>query len=216
MIYFLYLQTEILTKKLIEIMKKLFLSLVAFAICSTASAQNAQQKEAINNIRERYSSVLEWTKEMKEMQETNNCCTIVINRVLGGSGPQEKKIELFFSNDDSRDNGWGWLLTFARVSYNYAARNYYEEYLFAEEKAEPIFAYRLSDEYISEMNKDVKQEERLYINDAVVYYENKILDLEGKLLKTNKASELNEDNSWATATAESIKNLFDQVVNKVY
>lgn len=196
-------------------MKKIFFSLIAFVVCCTASAQNAQQKDAIQKCRTLYNATQEWVAEMKNEEVTNNSCTIVINRVVGGSGPQEKKVELFYNVDEDRDDGWGWNLVFARVSYNIAAMNYAEEYLYSKETGKLAFAFRKSDQYDGEYDY-IKWEERLYINDAVVYYENKILDLEGKLLKTKKASELNEDNSWATATAESIKNLFGQVVNKVY
>lgn len=150
-------------------MKKLLLSLLLLAtFLPSVTAQ-----DAIADIRQRYAATKEHIADMMQEDgwpptyyETN----IVEN--LPGTGPHKENIKMFYALDEEKaaeaEEGdisyhvhppvW---LHFVMVKYNFAARDYYEEYLL-DKNGKPEFIYGL----IPYEDDDMDREFRFYFHDG--------------------------------------------------
>ena len=169
-------------KKSIILIVSLLLSLYC---CPDILAQNNKTENRVKEIRKIYSNTQEHIKHSLELEETNNSMKIDMSRMFGGSGMQQKKMEFYYNVDDSRTNGVGWNLYFVRVSYNYAVRQFYEEYLFDEETGKIMFIYKKADSYD---NNVMYNEERCYFypDGTLCTYKHQHKDSQGKTIIDNK------------------------------
>lgn len=143
-------------------MKKIPALILALLIAITSSAQTAS---AVQRIREMYASALNLVKMQDVYREDGipeNNTQIVMKRNLPGTGEQKSVMNFYYSEDDSEESFESnrfFFPVFVTVKYNYAAVNFYDEYLFDEE-GKPAFLFRRSDSYSEEGKVD---EQRFYI-----------------------------------------------------
>ena len=109
-------------------MKKICFLLLIFCFCSTADigAQN------IASIRERYSTVKDMISYQQKDDNMKNCSIITYSQIVPGTGPQTCSYTAYFTplENDAEGNLKAQKLQFVQCSYNIAAGEYYEEYLY--------------------------------------------------------------------------------------
>lgn len=146
-------------------MKRVVLSLLFFVTwVLTASAQNS-----IQSIRKAYQEVHEMIDKMTpkgdiswEMPPEFYDLHVVQN--LPGTGKHEENIRMFYGYLESEEEGDPFpphYLRFTTAKYNFAAREYYEEYLY-DDKGQVMFIYAImADVIIGEL---IPYELRLYFD----------------------------------------------------
>lgn len=146
-------------------MKRVVLSLLFFVTwVLTASAQNS-----IQSIRKAYQEVHEMIDKMTpkgdiswEMPPEFYDLHVVQN--LPGTGKHEENIRMFYGDLESEEEGDPFpphYLRFTTAKYNFAAREYYEEYLY-DDKGQVMFIYAImADVIIGEL---IPYELRLYFD----------------------------------------------------
>lgn len=94
-----------------------------------------------SSIRELYNNMLTRVKDMRAGEYPASLVDLTLKRNLSGSGPQAVKQTICFVDDYDYETSTQTLQTqFVTLSYNYAARQYYEEYLYDEDE-NLVFAY---------------------------------------------------------------------------
>ena len=156
--------------RLKNLMKKVLCFVLFLASVLPASAQ-----DPVAAIRQRYAAVKAHIEEMMQEDgwppsyyETN----IVEN--LPGTGPHRENIKMFYDVDEEKaakaeDEDFDFTyhvhppvwLHFVMVSYNFAARNFYEEYLL-DKNGKPEFIYGLMPYAEDEMDREF----RFYFHDG--------------------------------------------------
>ena len=148
--------------------RKIFLSLLFAA----GSVLSASAQDAVSLIRKHYAEaqqkVAEYTKNEQEGEMPfPQYYELKISQNLPGSGPHVERVKLYFYEHDLADEyePGGALLSrsvhFVTTKYNYAAREFYEEYLY-DEQGNIEFAYLRN----ADMNEFTGGELRLYFKQA--------------------------------------------------
>ena len=114
-------------------MKQILLFVLLFSMAAIgASAQNTVQ-----SIRKAYGEVKEWIKIMEPDEDwipqmPKECYELNVDLNLPGTGGHHERILMYFDELESPDSiiYKPHYLRFATTKYNYAAREFYEEYLF--------------------------------------------------------------------------------------
>lgn len=102
---------------------------------------NSQSQDAVVKIRNRYNDFQAAQKAKQSDDIPQSVVTMTIKRNLPGSGPQIVTQKIYFGDDyDYEEDKLILDVEFVSLSYNYAARNYYEEYLY-DDNNNLIFAY---------------------------------------------------------------------------
>ena len=111
----------------------------------TASAQNT-----IESIRKTYQSVKEGIAQMSEDFPSEGIPPeyyhLRVLQNLPGTGGHEENIRMYYGELESEEEGDPYpphYLRFATAKYNYAAREFYEEYLY-DDKGQVMFIYALT------------------------------------------------------------------------
>lgn len=200
-------------------MKKLLILSFAMFVAFAANAQTTQQKNRVAEIRKTYQEALRYSEESQMEPEMDNSTVITIKRMFGGSGMQNKKMEFFYTPADERTDGTGWTLYFVRTSYNYAARKFYDEYLFDKKTGNLIFCFRQCDSYDSE--KPAKEEYRSYFYKDGKHCQT-IAQLkynDGKTAVPTSMKNIgpnHEKVKEAISAGKEVKDMFNKVVNAGY
>ena len=118
----------------------------------TVSAQNS-----IESIRKEYQGVQQWINQMSENYPSDGIPSeyydLRVEQNLPGTGPHHESIRMYYGELEPEEEGDPYpphYLRFARVKYNYAAREYYEEYLF-DDKGNLMFVYAITPDVIDDM-----------------------------------------------------------------
>ena len=118
----------------------------------TVSAQNS-----IESIRKEYQGVQQWINQMSENFPSDGIPSeyydLRVEQNLPGTGPHHESIRMYYGELEPEEEGDPYpphYLRFARVKYNYAAREYYEEYLF-DDKGNLMFVYAITPDVIDDM-----------------------------------------------------------------
>ena len=118
----------------------------------TVSAQNS-----IESIRKEYQGVQQWINQMSENFPSDGIPSeyydLRVEQNLPGTGPHHESIRMYYGELEPEEEGNPYpphYLRFARVKYNYAAREYYEEYLF-DDKGNVMFVYAITPDVIDDM-----------------------------------------------------------------
>jgi hypothetical protein len=118
----------------------------------TVSAQNS-----IESIRKEYQGVQQWINQMSENFPSDGIPSeyydLRVEQNLPGTGPHHESIRMYYGELEPEEEGDPYpphYLRFARVKYNYAAREYYEEYLF-DDKGNVMFVYAITPDVIDDM-----------------------------------------------------------------
>lgn len=201
-------------------MKKLlllpaFLSVLMVFISLPLEGQTS--KEKVNAIRKAYAEAVERTTYDEPLARTE--MGVTVHRNVPGIGLQNKKIEFIGSTHEDAENDYMTVydVRLVRVSYNVAARNFYEEYLYGD-KGEPLFYFCRYEGYFAETI--TKEEKRYYYdNNSLCNYSYKANDAETGLLLSEKNMpdlfEINNGKDYAEHLSdfEVYRNLFNAVMN---
>ena len=129
-----------------------FTLLLCMAWMLTVSAQNS-----IESIRKEYQGVQQWINQMSENFPSDGIPSeyydLRVEQNLPGTGPHHESIRMYYGELEPEEEGDPYpphYLRFARVKYNYAAREYYEEYLF-DDKGNLMFVYAITPDVIDDM-----------------------------------------------------------------
>ena len=129
-----------------------FTLLSCMAWMLTVSAQNS-----IESIRKEYQGVQQWINQMSENFPSDGIPSeyydLRVEQNLPGTGPHHESIRMYYGELEPEEEGNPYpphYLRFARVKYNYAAREYYEEYLF-DDKGNVMFVYAITPDVIDDM-----------------------------------------------------------------
>jgi hypothetical protein len=126
--------------------KKIFTLLICVAWAMTAGAQNS-----VESIRKAYQDVHKMIDQMTPdadgMWETPpEYFDLKVVQNLPGTGPHEEKIRMYYGELESEEEGNPYpphYLRFTTAKYNFAAREFYEEYLY-DDKGQVMFIYALT------------------------------------------------------------------------
>ena len=155
--------------------------------CSIACSVHAQ--DAMKNICEHYTAVKEELKTYDELKETGDMYpvpqiySVVIKQNLPGTGYHEETIQMLYREETKYDEQIyaDLYLDFATKKYNFAARQFYEEYLY-DKQGRIQFIYGLESDY-----GDVYQREyRFYFS-------------QGRLIDVNIKSRANDGDTFNDA-----------------
>ena len=164
-----------------QIARTLTMILLACSIACSVHAQDAKK-----NIREHYTAVKEELKTYDELKETGDMYpvpqiySVVIKQNLPGTGYHEETIQMLYREETKYDEQIyaDLYLDFATKKYNFAARQFYEEYLY-DKQGRIQFIYGLESDY-----GDVYQREyRFYFS-------------QGRLIDVNIKSRANDGDTF--------------------
>ena len=106
-----------------------------------AQAQTGAAKKAVDYIRELYAEAKQMVEYNNRSEETRNQMTVTISHMVAAIGHQEKVVTYYFNTDFNEDAGeYISKPYFITITYNVAARKFYEEYLI-KGNGDIIFAY---------------------------------------------------------------------------
>ena len=145
------------------------IAFVFFLCCLSFQMTSAQDlKEAI---RDHYSAVKESIANLSQIEAegekypVNECYKVKVKQNLPGTGLHEEDVTLYYGEVEGRDEVYPahWL-EYVSVSYNFADRKYYQEFLF-DNKGHITFIYALNPEV-----EDGKEHEfRLYFDKGKLF-----------------------------------------------
>lgn len=141
-------------------MKKLIFILTFVIISLNVAAQTKVQQKRISFIRELYAEAMNRIKVNSELTEADNHLIIDIQRMMPGTGMQNKKLSFYCEESGNEDELYKWNTYFFRSSYNIAALHYTEEYLLDAETQQPVFIFFVGNTY----QHDGTVEKRYYFN----------------------------------------------------
>lgn len=130
------------------------------AISISSVAQNAKQQKRITEVRALYAEAMNRIKSSSELPEADNHVVIDMQRMMPGTGIQNKIMGFYSTECGDEDQLYKWNTFFFRSSYNVAALNFTEEYLVNEETQEPVFIFFKGNTY----QHDGTVEKRYYFN----------------------------------------------------
>gem|GEM_PF-1796566 len=170
----------------------LHMALALACVCLSLPIQGQNSKDKVKAIRQAYAEAVEMTKYDEPLARTE--MSIAVNRNVPGIGLQNKKIEFFGSTHDDEEHFIVYDVRLVRVSYNVAARKFYEEFLF-DENGEPLFYFCQYEGYFAETS--TKEEKRYYFdNRKLCSYSYKAKDAEtGEALSAKNIPDLFEINN---------------------
>lgn len=127
-------------------MKKIFLMMLALCLTTALQAQNT-----VESIRKTYQSVHEWIAQMTPNEEGETALPpeyfdLRVEQNLPGTGPHHENIRMFYGELEPEEEGDPYpphYLCFVTAKYNFAAREFYEEYLY-DDKGQVLFIYALT------------------------------------------------------------------------
>ena len=125
---------------------------VAWAL--TAGAQNS-----VESIRKQYQSVYEWIGQMSDDFPSDGIppeyFDLHVAQNLSGTGPHHENIRMYYGEEEQDDeedyNPYPpHFLRFVTAKYNFAAREFYEEYLY-DDKGNVMFIYAITPDVTDDM-----------------------------------------------------------------
>ena len=126
-------------------MKNILTLFLCLSWALTSFAQNT-----VESIRKEYQGVKEWIALMSEDFPADGIppeyYELRVLQNLAGSGPHRENIRMYYGELESEEEGDPYpphFLRFATAEYNFAAREYREEYLF-DDKGQVMFIYVLT------------------------------------------------------------------------
>lgn len=126
-------------------MKNILIMMCLLLLTTGAQAQTGAAKKAVERIREQYAEAKAKIEYNNTSEETRNQLTATISHMVPAIGHQDKTVTYYFFTDYDEDAG-DYISTpyFITVTYNVAARKFYEEYLL-KAGSDIIFAYLSGD-----------------------------------------------------------------------
>lgn len=191
-------------------------ALLLVFVLSAMPTQGQNSSDRVKEIRQAYAEAQEMTKIDEPLARTE--MTVRLSRNVPGIGLQNRKIEYFGSTHEDEDYNMIYDVRLIRISYNVAARSYYEEYLY-DENGKPMFHYCKYDGFSADLV--TKEEKRYYFDDMkLCQYNYKAKDVEsGRTLAEADAPELFEENDGSDSEAvlkdfDNYRLVFDVLMNR--
>lgn len=132
------------------IKKAVFTLLLCIAGVLSVSAQNT-----VESIRKEYQNVHEWMAQMGDNFPSDGIPPVYFDlRVvqnLPATGPHQENIRMYYGELESEEEGDPYpphYLRFVTAKYNFAAREFYEEYLY-DDKGQVMFIYAITPDVTS-------------------------------------------------------------------
>ncbi|MBR4271625.1 MAG: hypothetical protein IKQ30_16025 [Bacteroidales bacterium] len=128
-------------------MKKIFLTLLTIALCTAAYSQT------VETIRKDYNAAKAYVQEMDGPDSpAQNRVRISTEEMYCGTGQHKETVTIYFRQDEENEEPCNKnLICFVTNSYNWAVREYYEEYLYDQDgNIEFIYAKDVDDNDFSE------------------------------------------------------------------
>ena len=201
-------------------MKKIivFVGLFIFAI-APMMAQNKTARndsEQMQYIRERYAAEQILAEQSKDPDVPNNYTMITRMENKAAVGQCKEQIEMYYDEifeNEEEPYPSEYMLTFVRRSYNIAARQFYEEFLY-DTDGQPLFWFVRYDGFFSD-DTSGKVEIRCYFREGKQFKTIcKIADESGKMKETSYRSDFDEVCSSTLEHFQEFKALFDVYYNK--
>jgi len=133
-------------------MKKGFLMMMCLCMATSVLAQ-----KSVESIRKEYQAVHEWIAQMTPNEEGVSAMTpeyydLHVVQNLPATGPHKENIRMFFGEEESEEDVIypPHYLRFATAKYNFAARQFYEEYLY-DDKGQVMFIYAITPDVDDDM-----------------------------------------------------------------
>lgn len=133
--------------------KVLFTLLLCVAWTLTTSAQNT-----VESIRKEYQNLKEWIGHMSDDFPSTGIPPVYFDlhvaQNLPGTGPHNEYIRMYYGELEPEEEGDPYpphFLHLATAKYNFAAREYYEEYLY-DAKGQVMFIYAITSDATDEMH----------------------------------------------------------------
>jgi hypothetical protein len=131
-------------------MKKIFVAIAFLAL----SAQLTEAQNTVESIRKEYQDVHEWIGHMMPNDEgmtgmPPEYFDLHVVQNLPATGPHREDIRMFYNDVENDEESEDWTpypdhwLRFVTAKYNFAAREFYEEYLY-DNKGQVMFIYAIS------------------------------------------------------------------------
>lgn len=144
-------------------MKRIILIIALFlaswsSLC--AVAQNKAQQNRIVEVRKLYAKAMENIEADANLPEADNHLIIDLQRMMPGTGIQNKKISYYSREAGDEEQLYKWNVYFMRSTYNVSELKFAEEYLVDENSQQPVFIFYKGNTY--EHNGTV--EKRFYFN----------------------------------------------------
>ena len=128
-------------------MKKIVISIL---LCAAFVMSAQGQKRTVESIREAYADVHEWISHMMPNEEGETGMPpeyyeLNVIQNLPGTGPHREVVRMFYGEEEAVEDVIypPHYLSFATAKYNFAAREFYEEYLY-DEKGRVMFIYAIT------------------------------------------------------------------------
>ena len=211
-------------------MKKPFtIILFLLGVTFPLAAQNLdKQGDRIQLARDRYAEGLAKIAEMKSYQEdgipNENFLSVVRKQNWAGTGMQVDRMDFYYDEvvEEYKPYPIGYSLVMVRRSYNVAAREFLEEYVY-DEAGKPLFYFTRFEEFIEGLDDASKIELRRYYdeNGNIIRLITKMSDESGRMKEINEndnpevmeqLSYVLEDDGLASFTR--MKAVFDAVYNQ--
>ena len=192
-------------------MKKRFFLTLCFILCIQCGwAQNT-----VESIRKRYADIKEMITDKTGEEENYNdgatfiqCYKVEASHWLPATGGHKENITFYFGEKENEEDEVyaSHYLTFVTTKYNYAVREYYEEYLY-DEDGKIAFIYGFSPyEFVEDTGSP---------NDIPLEFEYRFYFNKGKLLNAVIKKRPVEDNSTTPFKVDyegtKLKNYYDRV-----
>lgn len=132
------------------IKKVVFTLLLCIAGYLSVSAQNT-----VESIRKEYQNVHEWMAQMGDNFPSDGIPPVYfdlrVEQNLPATGPHQENIRMYYGELESEEEGDPYpphYLRFVTAKYNFAAREFYEEYLY-DDKGQVMFIYAITPDVTS-------------------------------------------------------------------
>ena len=201
-------------KKQIIIIMSLFMGFVMPAL---AQNKNNKTEDRIQLAREKYADGLALISANAEDEYPLNYATVVRNQNWAAIGEKVEKMNFYYHEieEDEEPYPVGYTLRMVRYTYNIAARDYLEEYIF-DDNEKPLFFFTHFVEILNSIDYSTEFEVRYYYdeNGNVIRSIYKLKDENGKMKEITAKSHpevLEELDSYANPRFSYVKKIFDAI-----
>lgn len=193
--------------------------LVGFAMPTLAQNKNKKVEDRIQLAREKYAEGLSLIQANAGEEYPLNFTTVVRQQNWAAIGPKTEKMLFYYNEIEDEEDPYpvGYALRMVRYTYNVAAREHLEEYLF-DDNGKPLFFFTRFEEVLINSHLDYGPifEVRLYYDETgkeirAIY---KMSDKNGKMMEITEKShpEIMEEISISYSVQFSyLKDIFDAI-----
>ena len=197
-----------------------FMLFLAFSLPAMAQNKDPKMEARIQLARDKYAEGKDLVAQNEDKETPFNYATVVRKQNWPATGQRTEETKFYYNeigNEEEPDLK-GYALRMVCNTYNVAARNYYEEYLY-DNNGRPLFYYAQYDEI--NQNYSGKTELRQYYDEAgeVIHTIYKTSDKDGKMQKisANSNSEVVESGKFMLRFVSDnfahLKAVFDAIYN---